>query len=36
MNPTLYEHDYYLWLEQTARMLASARWTEVDLYNLVS
>lgn len=35
MNPTLYEQDYYLWLEQIALTLASRSWSEVDISNLV-
>ncbi|WP_250122723.1 DUF29 domain-containing protein [Chroococcidiopsis sp. CCMEE 29] len=35
MNPALYEQDYYLWLEQTAKQLALGRWNEVDVTNLV-
>lgn len=35
MNLSLYEQDYYLWLEQTAKQLASGRWNEVDISNLV-
>ncbi|GET43815.1 DUF29 domain-containing protein [Microseira wollei] len=35
MNPTLYEQDYYLWLEQTAKLLARGQWDEVDIANLV-
>ncbi len=35
MNPAFYELDYYLWLEQTAKQVAEARWSEVDISNLV-
>jgi predicted DNA-binding ribbon-helix-helix protein len=40
MNPqlslsTLYEQDYYLWLEQTAHLLRERRFQNVDVENLV-
>ena len=35
MNKTLYEQDYYLWLEQTSNQLDEARWNEIDIRNLV-
>lgn len=35
MNQTLYEQDYYLWLEQTAKKLDDAQWNEIDIANLV-
>ena len=35
MNSTLYEQDYYLWLEQTAELLAKGQWNKVDVINLV-
>ncbi|MFB2976845.1 DUF29 domain-containing protein [Microseira sp. BLCC-F43] len=35
MNPTLYEQDYYLWLEQTAKLLDRGQWDELDIANLV-
>lgn len=36
MHPqTLYEEDYYLWLEKTAQSLSAGRWNELDIANLV-
>lgn len=35
MNPTLYEQDYYLWLEQTAKLLDRGEWDELDIANRV-
>jgi Domain of unknown function DUF29 len=35
MHPTVYEQDYYLWLEQTAKLIDTGRWNEVDIANLV-
>jgi Domain of unknown function DUF29 len=35
MHPTLYEQDYYLWLEQTAKHLDAGDWHQVDVANLV-
>jgi hypothetical protein len=35
MTSTLYEQDYYLWLEKTVDDLLTGRWSELDLSNLV-
>jgi Domain of unknown function DUF29 len=35
MHTTLYEQDYYLWLEQTAKLLDRGQWDELDIANLV-
>lgn len=35
MNPTLYEQDYYLWLEQTSLALQAGKLEEVDIENLL-
>ena len=35
MNGTLYERDYYQWLQETASILAEGRFSELDLPNLV-
>ncbi|MGL5035929.1 MAG: DUF29 domain-containing protein [Microcystaceae cyanobacterium] len=35
MNPTLYEKDYYLWIEQTAQLLKTERLAELDYKNLL-
>jgi predicted unusual protein kinase regulating ubiquinone biosynthesis (AarF/ABC1/UbiB family) len=31
MNPSLYEQDYYLWLQQTVRQLEKRTWNELDI-----
>lgn len=31
----LYDRDYYLWLESTAKFLSDGRWNELDLENLI-
>ncbi|PSF36159.1 DUF29 domain-containing protein [Aphanothece hegewaldii CCALA 016] len=35
LNSSLYEQDYYLWLEKTAYLLENRQFTELDLENLV-
>ncbi|MBV8885923.1 MAG: DUF29 domain-containing protein [Chroococcidiopsidaceae cyanobacterium CP_BM_RX_35] len=38
VNPkteTLYDSDYYLWLEKTVHLLREERWQELDILNLV-
>jgi len=35
MNPTLYEQDYYLWIEQTVQLLKTERLAELDYKNLL-
>ncbi|MBR8828649.1 MAG: DUF29 domain-containing protein [Gomphosphaeria aponina SAG 52.96 = DSM 107014] len=35
MSSTLYEADYYLWVEQTAQKLREGRFDDVDWYNLI-
>lgn len=35
MNLTLYDQDYYKWLEQTATAISTGQWNEVDIANLV-
>ena len=35
MNPTLYEKDYYLWLEETVQLLQTGRFSALDLENLI-
>lgn len=35
MNTTLYEKDYYLWLEETARLLREGKLAELDISNLI-
>jgi hypothetical protein len=35
MNPTLYEKDYYLWLEKTVQLLEGGRFSEIDIKNLL-
>lgn len=34
-NPDLYEQDFYLWIENTAKKLREGRFAEIDLENLV-
>jgi hypothetical protein len=34
-NPSLYEQDYYLWLQTTAHQLRERKLAEVDLANLI-
>lgn len=34
MNSTLYEQDYYLWLEKTAQLLRNGKLSELDIPNL--
>ena len=34
-NPSLYEQDYYLWLQTTANQLREKKFAEVDLANLI-
>jgi hypothetical protein len=34
-NPSLYEQDYYLWLQTTANQLRQRKFAEVDLANLI-
>ena len=35
MNQTLYDKDYYLWLEETVGLLRERRLTELDVNNLI-
>jgi hypothetical protein len=35
MTETLYEQDYYLWLEKTASLLQDGRLSELDIPNLI-
>jgi hypothetical protein len=35
MNSTLYEQDYYLWIEQTVQLLKTERLAELDYKNLL-
>lgn len=35
MNPTLYDQDYYLWMEKTIQLLQNHQFTELDLENLI-
>jgi hypothetical protein len=35
MDKTLYEQDYYLWLEKTVNLLEDRRFSELDIENLV-
>ena len=35
MNPTLYDKDYYLWLEQTVQLLQTGKFSALDLENLI-
>jgi hypothetical protein len=35
MTSTLYEQDYYLWLEKTASLLRDGRLSELDIPNLI-
>lgn len=35
MTETLYEQDYYLWLEKTASLLRDGRLSELDIPNLI-
>ena len=35
MNSTLYEKDYYLWIEQTAQLLKTEKLAELDYKNLL-
>nr|WP_250121589.1 DUF29 family protein [Chroococcidiopsis sp. CCMEE 29] len=32
---SIYEQDYYLWLEKTARLLRDGRLSELDIPNLI-
>ncbi len=34
MNLTLYDKDYYLWLEQTVQLLREGKFSEIDINNL--
>ncbi len=34
-NSHLYDQDFYLWLETTAKQLKEGRFSEVDLENLI-
>jgi hypothetical protein len=34
-NSYLYDQDFYLWIETTAKQLKEARFSEVDLENLI-
>jgi len=34
-NPSLYEQDYYLWLQTTVNQLRERKFAEVDLANLI-
>jgi len=33
---TLYDQDFYLWTKQTADLLETSSWQEVDLANLIA
>ena len=35
MNKTLYEQDYYLWIEKTIHLLENNQFSELDLDNLI-
>lgn len=35
MSQTLYEKDYYLWLEKTVQLLQDGKLSEIDRYNLI-
>ncbi|WP_107668040.1 DUF29 domain-containing protein [Cyanothece sp. BG0011] len=35
MNTTLYDKDYYLWLEETAQLLREGKLTDLDIHNLI-
>ncbi|MGK7875044.1 MAG: DUF29 domain-containing protein [Xenococcaceae cyanobacterium] len=35
INSTLYEQDYYLWLEETAQLLREEKLSELDIPNLI-
>ncbi len=35
MHTTLYEKDYYLWLEETVQLLREGKLTELDVFNLI-
>ncbi|MGL5871913.1 MAG: DUF29 domain-containing protein [Xenococcaceae cyanobacterium] len=35
VNPTLYEQDFYLWLQTTANQLSDRQFSDVDLPNLI-
>ncbi len=35
MNPTLYDKDFYIWLEETVQLLQDGRLTELDTENLI-
>ena len=35
MQKTLYDKDYYLWLEETVKLLRERRLTEIDINNLI-
>lgn len=35
-NDQLYERDYYLWLENTIRLLREGKFDELDLFNLIA
>ena len=34
-NTSLYEQDYYLWLENTAKLIRKGKFYEVDVANLI-
>lgn len=36
MNKTLYEQDYYLWLQETVKTLDERRLSELDIQNLIA
>ena len=35
MDKTLYEQDYYLWIEKTISLLENRQFSELDLENLI-
>ena len=35
MDKTLYEQDYYLWIEKTISLLENHRFSDLDLENLI-
>ena len=35
MNPTLYNQDYYLWLEETVQLLQTGKFSALDIENLI-
>jgi hypothetical protein len=35
MNKTLYDQDYYLWLEHTTQLLKQGKFSGVDIPNLI-